>query len=481
MKTRIECPECGERVSFRDAFRLESLLRPSPVKHECPACHAQMEAYVPGRIVLIILVTCMFVFLTSWSIGQFERGESLSGLLCAVLLVLLLLAFTFVDFLFVANFGKFVRLTDESLQPGGSPSPGLAKGWRRVMLAVWAIALLASAGLVGYAARNWKVPVRRAETYWSQRLAGVPGGFLGSDDGWVYTAERGFHGWTVGKVPQDEVAAARNEAVRLHIDAELAAIKAGRERPSRNLMILQYLPEEDAEDDGSAHLRELTGLSHGTAQEWSAWWKTARDTYEWPEAAEEQWARAITTRLENDKQAAGVRRFCLAQTHGVARMAWLEILFLLVLFAWVWPLGPRVCSACVRRLRRKLPVVSFVFAAAVFVLVLYVLILSPAVLFRYGSGVCSTWEGPDALTYSTLHPFSFRYRPGNTILYRQFLELVLDPTVRLARARLLGWVPSFYSVPFVAAHLYVLAAMVIGAVVAARDQKRRLGLIRARE
>ena len=127
-----------------------------------------------------------------------------------------------------------------------------------------------------------------------------------------------------------------------------------------------------------------------------------------------------------------------------------------------------------------LPVLATVLAAAVFALVLYVLIMLPSVLWGYGRGACSTWEGPDALVYSAVHPFSFTYRPGNTVLYRQLLEMLLDPTVRLWSAGLLGWMPSFYPVALITAHLYVFAAMVIGGIVAARAQKRRLGLTRAR-
>jgi len=40
------------------------------------------------------------------------------------------------------------------------------------------------------------------------------------------------------------------------------------------------------------------------------------------------------------------------------------------------------------------------------------------------------------------YPFCLQYKPGNTIVYRQFAELVLDPLVRIGRTGLLSWLPE---------------------------------------
>jgi len=105
------------------------------------------------------------------------------------------------------------------------------------------------------------------------------------------------------------------------------------------------------------------------------------------------------------------------------------------------------------------------------VLIVYFAAVFPHAHWGYGVGTSTTLSGPGYCIYSGPYPFRLHYKPGDTILYRQFLELVFDPTVRLAGTGLFERLPPapLYSLGVIP---YLTAGLIAGLVVAVRGHER---------
>jgi len=326
------------------------------------------------------------------------------------------------------------------------------------MAAVWCLLFLLITAWIVYAAYNWKVPVRSAKSYWASRLTGKPQAFLGSDDRWHYFALKGMllHGWAVGRISREEAAQARDVAVRACIDRLL-------DRES-----WEYSPPTVA---------EVVGVSLPTDEACQEWWQSNRERYVWPAEREAQWEQEARARWVTEKDMERdlhVREYYISEIAATWRKAALEALGFGALLLLLWPVWPWLISTALnhrrgwRRVGMAVPLLLGITAVTYFAVVL------PHVCLGYGMGATTTLQGPGWLSFSGPYPFHAEYRPGNTILYRQFLELLWDPTVRLANTRLLDWADG--APLFVVGVLpYLAAAVVLGIVSGLRLGRRQAG------
>lgn len=315
--------------------------------------------------------------------------------------------------------------------------------WPTCLLASYLISIV----LVLYAGAYLKVPVRDGSYFWKLRLDGEPNGFLGEDENWVYYAVAGHHGWHPMKVSITDVQRKRSVAFRQHVGE-----------------VLTYeLYEEDIR-----HLCELTGLALNTDEAWRGWWKANRETYGWPERAEAKWEAAVLEELPEYSQ--WLRDHYKSQIASVRIKAFLEIAFFALFFTLLWSL-PLVFPKVRRRFAERRPYLANIVFSLVALAVFYFVAVSPHALFGYAPGACSTYDGPGALSSSGPYPFGFGYKPGNTIIYRQFLEPVFTPAILLGDLGLLSWLPP---VPlFIACFLpYPFLAAAVGALIGKRVARR---------
>lgn len=293
----------------------------------------------------------------------------------------------------------------------------------RVWAAVWTLMFLCMAAWIVHAARHWKIPVCSAKHYWASRLTGRPQGFLGSDRRWHYFAHRGLflHGWLLGRTARTDAAQARDEMVRAQIDEWL---------------------DDRGQDHTLKRAAELTGLGFSTEDEWRAWWRAHRETYVWPTEQEERWEEEVRSRwgrTDADEEELAARDYYMDEIAGRGRKAAMEILFFAALWLLLWPVWPRVLAAALRSRSGWRRLATAIAVMPGIALITYFVIVMPYFCLDYGLGATTTLSGPGWLIYSGPHPFHFHYKPGNTILYRQFLELVWDPAIRLARTDVLRW------------------------------------------
>jgi hypothetical protein len=336
--------------------------------------------------------------------------------------------------------------------------PGLRdkrRSWpTRVIAPFWCLLFVLITAWIVYAAYYWKVPVENANRYWASRLTGMPQAFLGSDDHWHYFALKGFflHGWILGKVAHQDAARARDEMIRIHID--------------------RWLDPESREYSPSA-VADLTGLSFATGDDWNQWWQSNRGRYVWPAEQEACWEQDVQSRWGEDERTrrdVEVREYYIAEIAGRWRKVVMESLFFGGLLLLLWPVWPWLVSTALshrRGWRRACTAVPLIQGITILT---YVAIITPHACLDYGMGAATTLSGPGWAIYGGPVPFHVQYKPGNTILYRQFLELVWDPAVRWVNAGRVEWLPA---VPlFVLGVLpYLAGALVLAGVLSVRRGK----------
>lgn len=326
-----------------------------------------------------------------------------------------------------------------------SPEPASRLRRSTELLALaWILLFGSTAFLAIHAGLNWKFPTFSAEKYWASRLTGLQQAFLGSDDQWRYFALEGafLHGWKVGKVGHAAARAGRDACFRAHVDEWLSGPRDGQIQ----------------------HLQQLTGLPLGTSDLWHAWWEQNRDTCTWPHAEEERWEKEVSSRFA-DSWGHEARDWYLEEIPKLRRRILIEVLFFAAILALIWPVGPKVLSVAVRRLRMN-SFLARMGLAVIAIMVLYVVIVFPHVFWGYGMGACTTLHGPGFLSYSGPYPFSLHYVPFDTILYRQFLELVFDPAVRLGEVGFWRWLPSETLLVMIAWFPYVALTLAVGILMA---------------
>jgi hypothetical protein len=313
---------------------------------------------------------------------------------------------------------------------------------------LWIILFTSISALTLYAARYWKIPEYGARHYWASRLTGSSQAFLGSDDRWHYFALKGmfFHGWQVGRVPRELATSGRDAGVRAHIDE----------------LIL-------SEQDRVAELQEFTGLGIETHDAWVAWWRHNRRSWDWPVEQEQLWEARAVSRWAECPESMTHRAWYMEEIGKVRSKAMLEILFFGGFLLLVWPVGPWAIRALWVRCDYQGVILASSIAATA-ALVLYTAAAFPHIQWHYGLGASTTLSGPGFFSFSGPYPFRLQYKPGDTILYRQFLELVCDPAVRLADAGLLRWLPR---VPLflVAPIPYLAVSLIIGAFIGLRSRR----------
>jgi len=315
---------------------------------------------------------------------------------------------------------------------------------------LWIVLFASISALTLYAARYWKVPEYPASDYWESRLTGSPQAFLGSDARWHYFARRGlfYHGWQVGRVPRGAAECGRDAGVRAHIDELVLSSR-----------------------DKTSELSELTGLRFETHSAWVEWWRHNRQSWIWSPEREQRWEQQAIGRWGEYPGIAADRAWYMREIGRIRSKTFLEILFFGCFMLLAWPVVPWVMRILWARCDRRGMILASGLAVTA-ATVLYTGAVFPHVLWGYGMGASTTFFGPGCLICSGPYPFHLQYIPGDTILYRQFLELVLDPGIRLVETGRLRWLPPmrlyvFGLVP------YVAAALIIGAGVGVRSRRGR--------